>query len=1403
MIDLRKLVALFVSCFISINLTAQCNIDGFASPNEITCGECVELSAFGSSTGNIAFSEDFNNGQPNGWQFTQAASYNNPCSPGGVDGTPHMWMGDASVNPRDMETVSLDLTLGGTICFDMLFAVQGDASPCEGPDEPDEGVYLQYSTDGGLTWITIHYFDPNGGNDPQLTNWNNYCFPLPPGALTANTMIRWHQDDVSGAEYDHWGIDNVVITLNDPTFDIIWQHDNYNHGSAGGVNPTPVCPTQDTSYVVYITNGTVTCYDTVDVSVNLPNLTVDAGSDTSICPGECVDLNGYAHVLVSPAQTPTYENNQVEVINGGMGATTAVNINVQGLNMNSVLPNSITEVCINNLTYFGTGFSGFPPTPVNEDIGSFNIYLQCPNGTQILLVPSGTTSGSATSGYSQTCFVPAGGAAISSGSAPYTGQWASNEPFNNLSGCDANGVWSLVLESTTGLGFGAGTFTGWSISFDDPELSYTPNYSWSPNGNMTNSTSLSPNVCPGSTETYTLTASDTAGCVTMSDDVTVTVLSSCCSHSISATVVDPTCGGSNGGIDLTISGGTGPYTFDWGGGITSEDLSGIAAGSYSVSITDQGTGCVADTTIVLSSPGGAVIDSIAQVDPSCGASDGELTIMASGGNGALSYSVDNGATFQATSAFANLPAGTYTIVVEDASGCQITQQVTLNNAAAPVIDNIVTTDPSCGASDGSIVITASGGSGVLNYSIDGGINYQAAGNFGNLGAGTFDVVVEDASGCQVSQQVVLSNSGGVEIDTVIVTHPTCGLANGTIDIVTTGGTAPYQFSSDNGGTFQAGSSFTGLSGGNYTIVVEDANGCQDSEPVVLNVSSAPVIDSVSTVNPPCGSATGTITIAASGGTGGYTYSIDNGATFQSSDLFQNLNSGNYSIVVEDGNGCQVTSSASLSNPGAPVIDNVGGTDPLCNGSGDGSILITATGGVAPLSYSIDNGLTFQSGNTFSGVSAGNYSIVVEDANGCQASTSFVLNEPSPLEVNIIVSDLLCFRDSTGNIEVVPTGGDGNYQVDMGNGFQSAITFSNMQAGTYNLIVVDGNGCSLDTIAVVNEPDELVLDLNAFDAICNGECDGNAIALPSGGSVAGLHTFTWSGNIAGTSDAQASNLCAGNYSLAVTDDNGCLVDTTFDIAEPAPVLIDQLSWMDETCIGDCDGELEVQAGNASSFSIDGGVTFQASGQFTGLCSGSYVIQVQDAVGCSTDTVVTIQGNPYPVADFVVNNETLTTLNSTVSFNNTSSGAVSFFWNFGGIDSAYVEDPTFEFPGEPDQTYQVCLEAINAFGCADVYCTEIEIENEYTIYVPNAFSPDGDGLNDYFNPLGVGLEYEDYTLWIFNRWGELIFETSNPGFGWDGTYQGELVKNDVYVWKVKLKDIGGTASQRLEGHVTVVR
>lgn len=801
-----------------------CTIQGFASPTQISCGDSVTLSAFGNGAGNVAFQENFNSGSPVGWQFTQTVTIaSNTCGVPAPDGSPFMWMGDASVNPRDMTTVAFDLTLGGTICFEMRYSVQGDASPCEGPDEPQEGVYLQYSTNGGANWTNINYFDPNGGNDPQLTSWNQYCFVIPPAAMTPNTMIRWHQDNVSGAEYDHWGIDNVIITLNDPNFVISWLHDGYSYGpgSSGGVNPTMVYPSSTTTYTVQITDGTNTCTDQVQVVVTNPVFVVDAGADTTVCPGECITLDATAYWQVEPAGPRPFVNDIPQTINSSVIGSGSIDIPivVSGLNLGNIQSGDIAEVCITNMTYYGFQFPASTLT-----IGVFEIVLECPGGSTITLVPSGVTSNtSASNGYTNTCFSMASSIDIATASTPYTNTYAPEESFDGLNGCSANGTWTMSLLSSGFFSFGSGDFDGWSITFNDPGLVAPVNFSWSPTTAMTNSNTLSPTVCPNQTTTYTLTAFNSANCPPTTDNVTITIPNSCCNIQY---------------------------------------------------------------------------DNVNTQNPACGVNNGQISITVTGATTGLEYSIDNGATWQASNSFTGLAPGTYTVVVQDDNNCPIYQTVVLSNPNPPLFGNITTTDnTSCQTPNGSIVITAAGGSGAgYTFSLNSGA-LQASGTFNNLAAGTYTVTLEDGASCVADTTIEIEAPSLPNIVSITAIGTDCGQDNGSATVIVSGGSTPYTYAWTP--TAQTTATASNLPAGNYSVTVTDGSGCEVSAQTEVNVIVTDSLLSfeITTTPETCAGNDGSAAITVLDGVPPYSYSWS-GNTSDTTFAY-GYSEGSYWVTVTD------------------------------------------------------------------------------------------------------------------------------------------------------------------------------------------------------------------------------------------------------------------------------------------------------------------------------------------------------------------------------------------------------------------------------------------------------------------------------------------------------------------------
>lgn len=306
---------------------------------------------------------------------------------------------------------------------------------------------------------------------------------------------------------------------------------------------------------------------------------------------------------------------------------------------------------------------------------------------------------------------------------------------------------------------------------------------------------------------------------------------------------------------------------------------------------------------------------------------------------------------------------------------------------------------------------------------------------------------------------------------------------------------------------------------------------------------------------------------------------------------------------------------------------------------------------------------------------------------------------------------------------------------------------------------------------------------------------------------GPFAFQWSPAVTftlSTTGCTAAGLCAGTYTVTVLDTNGCSAQAMLVIDEPPPLVIDNITALPETCPGTCDGSLVVTDPQGALYSFDAGVTWQQATQITGLCSGVYTVMMMDANGClAMAPAALIPPNPV-IAEFVPQPDTVLVSDPEVIFTNESENANWFTWDFAGLGSSDLHDPSFTFPGVLGGTYTVCLTAINGNGCVDTVCHPVVVLDLLAVHVPNAFTPDGDGINDLwmpvFNEPGILIEYE---LLVFDRWGELLWESHTPHQPWDGIYRGEMVKEEVYVWKLNYKDGRSYKKEAVIGHVTVLK
>jgi len=460
---------------------------------------------------------------------------------------------------------------------------------------------------------------------------------------------------------------------------------------------------------------------------------------------------------------------------------------------------------------------------------------------------------------------------------------------------------------------------------------------------------------------------------------------------ISTAVTNVACNGANtGAISLTMTGGNAPYTYSWSNGGNSALITGLMAGTYTVTVTDA-AGCgTLNYSFTINQPTALVASIGSTTNVLCnGGNSGATAATASGGTGPYTYAWSNGAT---TASNTGLTAGTYTVTVTDASGCTDTDVVTITQPIALVASIGSSTNILCnGGSNGSATVSASGGTAAYTFLWSNGMAMATA---TGLSAGTYTVTVTDANGCTDTDVVTITEPAVLVASISSSSNVSCNGANdGSATVSASGGTAAYTYLWSNG---SSSATVTGLAAGTYTITVTDANGCIDTDVVSITQPTALVAAISSQFDIACnGGNTGSATASASGGTAAYTYSWSNGATTVTAS---GLTAGTYTVTITDANGCTDTENVTLTEPALLVLSTTS-TDVTCNGGIDGAVDLTVSGGTSPFSYSWSNGSVTED---LSGVASGTYTVIVTDVNGCSDITSETISQPSVLSGGSII-----------------------------------------------------------------------------------------------------------------------------------------------------------------------------------------------------------------------------------------------------------------------------------------------------------------------------------------------------------------------------------------------------------------
>ncbi|MCW3124564.1 MAG: C-terminal target protein [Bacteroidetes bacterium] len=728
------------------------------------------------------------------------------------------------------------------------------------------------------------------------------------------------------------------------------------------------------------------------------------------------------------------------------------------------------------------------------------------------------------------------------------------------------------------------------------------------------------NLAAGS---YTVTVTDAHGCTAT---YTSTITQPTSALAATATKTDVLCfGGSTGAITVSGSGGTANYNYNWGGGITTPGRTNLPAGTYTVTVTD-GRGCITTNTNTITQPSAALVATTSTTGALCfGGATGAITASASGGTTSYGYNWGGGIT---TPGRTNLSAGTYTVTVTDAHGCIATSSATISQPTSALAAAATKTDVLCfGGATGAITASASGGTSGYGYNWGGGITTPGR---TNLPAGTYTVTITDGNGCTTTNTSTITQPSSALSATATTTDVQCfGGSTGAITVAGAGGTANYSYNWGGGVTTPGR---TNLAAGTYTTTVTDAHGCTAVKTTTITQPTSALVASSTTTGVSCfGGNNGTITATANGGTANYSYNWGGGITTPGRT---NLAIGTYTVTVTDAHNCTTTKSTTVTQPAAISIQT--SSTPASCGQNTGTATASASGGTGALSYAWPGSRTTP---TISGLSAGNYTITVTDANNCTSAQGVNVISPAPFSLSNAINPVTCSGGNNGTASIIPSINPGTYSYSWTGGLIGA-SQSNLAAGLYLVNVTDGNNCSRIDSIVISEPQAITDALTATDPLCHG--GAGSIGLQAQGGTGTLN-YQWSPSL-----LSLTGVTAGTYHLTITDANNCVHTDIVTLTDPSAISI-QSQITDVLCNGGTNGSASVtSSGGAGNYSYNWStVPINQTNTISNANAGSYTVTVTDANNCSSVLTLPIT-SPSAIQ---------TTTSSTLAHNGGSDGTAT--------------------------------------------------------------------------------------------------------------------------------------------------
>lgn len=815
-------------------------------------------------------------------------------------------------------------------------------------------------------------------------------------------------------------------------------------------------------------------------------------------------------------------------------------------------------------------------------------------------------------------------------------------------------------------------------------------------------------------------------------------------------------------------------------------------------LAKDGLGCTGTTNLIILNNSNITI-LFSTTNLNCfGQTNGQVIANVPGATLPLSYSWTPAAPN--SSVITNLSAGGYSLVVTDGLSCNHTGSTNITQPSSITV-NVATKSITCNGGLSSATVSTSGGVPPYTYSWSPLVSTNTL--VTNIPAGNYSVNVTDANGCVKIVPVTITEPPPIQ-NTLTITHVTCNsFSNGAVASNVIGGTPAYSYT-----WFPVNlnsSSIGGVTAGNYTLVVKDLKGCILSQSFTIN-QPAPITQTITHTDEFCINADGTATINVSGGTGPYTYTWTTNPV-QSNSVAINLAAGNYSVNIADTKNCKGQAIITIGNVSNMLAQIASKNDVTCNGLCNGAATATISGGSGPFSYnwlSIPNGTN----QSVSNLCAGNYTVKVTDALGCYTTTALIITEPPAMTYSISGTNVICSGNNT-TLSSTVTGGTPGYTFNWqpGNLIGSTINVNPVLTTGYSLTVTDSKNCigAVKVFSVyVNPPLALNTGANSLSVCPNVSTTITVNA--TGGD--GNYSILWMPGNIHTNNITVNVQSTTVYTVTITDGCGSTPISNTVSVNVFPIASPNFTVNNKSgCEPFCTQFNNLTAGTTTALWAFGDYSPPVQSPVVYHCynkAGVYsvMLTVTNSFGCKSSVIknkyITVYGKP--IADFIQKPDHINLNENTGTFENSSVNASTFNWSLNGLHLS--SDNNLEHQFFDTGCYVLQLVALNAYACSDTTKREICITDGFNFWAPNSFSPDNDGINDYFIPRGTGWMSGTYHFEIFNRWGISVFKTDDPNAAWDGKAGGTKATDEIYVWKVFLKDIYDDEHE-FTGHVVIMR